>query len=300
LGTALLVCAYENDAKFRQAALDGAVSLNDFERRMASLPAISRSFSTEADSATHRPSVRRRGLRLRVSPTRRCSGRDSGVAGRGVSNDYDATVGTKRPRTVVGELVVHSPREVVLVSCPIAALGLLTAERAIARVNARRKALLVGDPPKERRQLGLLPLRQGGAEGVLVLAGYAVDPLEHFPPLLGQVQGVATAVRGARPALEKPAFLQPVEQLDEAAGEHAKLLPQGLLAEAVGLPEHAEDASVRGRDLQRRQALCEPGGRMGSHLREKKSQAAGRDRIALRNAPARHSFLLKMVIDCND
>jgi hypothetical protein len=111
---------------------------------------------------------------------------------------------------------------------------------------------------------------------------------------------VATAVRGAGSAFDKPTFFQPVEQLDEAAGEHAELLPQGLLAEAVGLPEYAEDAGVRRRDLQRRQALCEPGGRMGSHLREKKSQAAARDRIAVRNALARHSFLLTMVIDCND
>jgi hypothetical protein len=176
----------------------------------------------------------------------------------------------------------------------------LTAERAIAWVNARRKALLVGDSPEERRQLGLLRLRQGGAEGVLVLVGYAVDLLEHFLALLGQVQGVATAVRGARPTFDKPAFLQPVEQLDESAGEHTELLPQGLLAEAVGLPEHAEDARVRGRDLQRRQALCESAGRMGSYLREKKSQAAGRRRIAVRNRSGLHALLHKMVIDCND
>jgi hypothetical protein len=38
LGKALLVCAYESDTKFRQAALDGAISLADFETRKASLP----------------------------------------------------------------------------------------------------------------------------------------------------------------------------------------------------------------------------------------------------------------------
>jgi hypothetical protein len=38
LGQALLVCAYESDAKFRQAALDGAVSVSDFETRKESLP----------------------------------------------------------------------------------------------------------------------------------------------------------------------------------------------------------------------------------------------------------------------
>jgi hypothetical protein len=37
-GQALLVCAYESDVKFRQTALDGAISFSEFERRKASLP----------------------------------------------------------------------------------------------------------------------------------------------------------------------------------------------------------------------------------------------------------------------
>ena len=37
-GQALLVCAYESEVKFRQMALDGAISYNEFERRKASLP----------------------------------------------------------------------------------------------------------------------------------------------------------------------------------------------------------------------------------------------------------------------
>ena len=37
-GQALLVCAYESDAKFRDTALDGAISYSEFERRKASLP----------------------------------------------------------------------------------------------------------------------------------------------------------------------------------------------------------------------------------------------------------------------
>jgi hypothetical protein len=37
-GEALLVCAYESDVKFRQMALDGAISYSEFERRKASLP----------------------------------------------------------------------------------------------------------------------------------------------------------------------------------------------------------------------------------------------------------------------
>ncbi len=37
-GQVLLVCAYESDVKFRQAALDGAVPFSEFESRKASLP----------------------------------------------------------------------------------------------------------------------------------------------------------------------------------------------------------------------------------------------------------------------
>jgi hypothetical protein len=36
-GQALLVCAYESDAKFRQTALDGAISFSEFEARKATL-----------------------------------------------------------------------------------------------------------------------------------------------------------------------------------------------------------------------------------------------------------------------
>ena len=37
-GQALLVCAYESDTKFRQAALDGAIPFSEFASRKSSLP----------------------------------------------------------------------------------------------------------------------------------------------------------------------------------------------------------------------------------------------------------------------
>jgi hypothetical protein len=37
-GAALLVCAYPSDDKFAQAALEGAISFSEFQRRKASLP----------------------------------------------------------------------------------------------------------------------------------------------------------------------------------------------------------------------------------------------------------------------
>lgn len=36
-GNALLVCAYESDAKFQQTALEGAIAFSEFQRRKASL-----------------------------------------------------------------------------------------------------------------------------------------------------------------------------------------------------------------------------------------------------------------------
>jgi hypothetical protein len=39
-GEALLVCAYEEDGKFRQISLEGAIPLSEFQSR---LPSISRS-----------------------------------------------------------------------------------------------------------------------------------------------------------------------------------------------------------------------------------------------------------------
>jgi hypothetical protein len=36
--TALLVCAYDDDAKFKRMQLEGAVSFNEFKSRLPSLP----------------------------------------------------------------------------------------------------------------------------------------------------------------------------------------------------------------------------------------------------------------------
>ncbi len=37
-GTALLVCAYDSDEKFKTMPLDGAISLSAFQSRLTSLP----------------------------------------------------------------------------------------------------------------------------------------------------------------------------------------------------------------------------------------------------------------------
>jgi hypothetical protein len=37
-GRALLVCAYEDEAKYKKLRLGGAISLNEFKSRLSSLP----------------------------------------------------------------------------------------------------------------------------------------------------------------------------------------------------------------------------------------------------------------------
>ena len=37
-GKALLVCAYEDEAKFRKMQLEGAISFNEFKSKLPSLP----------------------------------------------------------------------------------------------------------------------------------------------------------------------------------------------------------------------------------------------------------------------
>jgi rhodanese-related sulfurtransferase len=37
-GTVILVCAYEDDAKFKKMQLQGAISLNEFKSKLPSLP----------------------------------------------------------------------------------------------------------------------------------------------------------------------------------------------------------------------------------------------------------------------
>jgi hypothetical protein len=37
-GTVLLVCAYDDDAKFRRMQLEGAISFNKFKSKLPSLP----------------------------------------------------------------------------------------------------------------------------------------------------------------------------------------------------------------------------------------------------------------------
>ena len=37
-GAVLLVCAYEDDAKFKRMQLEGAISFNEFKSRLPSLP----------------------------------------------------------------------------------------------------------------------------------------------------------------------------------------------------------------------------------------------------------------------
>src|SRR5438105_3353441 len=75
---------------------------------------------------------------------------------------------------------------------------------------------------------------------------------------------------------------------------------EGLWTEAVGLPADPQDAHVSRLEPERLQALREPGGGVSPYLREEEGEPPGRVRRTGLRARSGHSFLGKIVIDCND
>ena len=66
---ALLVCAYEDEAKCRMLNLDGSISFASLQSRAASLPKTQESFSIELDPAKRALSVRQRNTKRRALRT---------------------------------------------------------------------------------------------------------------------------------------------------------------------------------------------------------------------------------------
>ena len=89
-------------------------------------------------------------------------------------------------------------------------------------------------------------------------------------PRAGQVERIRPTIGRIVASLDQPAPLELVEQHHESAWEHAKLFAERLLAEAVGLPDHPQDARVRWREIEWRQAIRESRGGMSADLREQK------------------------------
>ena len=61
-GQALLVCAYESDTKFRQAALDGAIPFSEFESRCQSAKLLHRGWEATCNEHSLTRYVEKTGL----------------------------------------------------------------------------------------------------------------------------------------------------------------------------------------------------------------------------------------------
>ena len=69
---ALLVCAYENEAKCRMLNLDGSISFANFKSRVTLYQSRKKSSSIERDRGKRALSVRQRNIRRKALPTSRC------------------------------------------------------------------------------------------------------------------------------------------------------------------------------------------------------------------------------------
>lgn len=119
---------------------------------------------------------------------------------------------------------------------------------------AQRMTLFRAERPQQRR---------------LVLERYLADPLENFPTMLCQVQGIETPVIGIGPALHESPLLEVVEDRHQAAGVNAKPGGKLLLAEPRSHAEQAQNPRVRRRKPQNFQSFRELRSGIGSKLGQK-------------------------------
>lgn len=135
-------------------------------------------------------------------------------------------------------------------------------------MNVWREALLVGNALEQVVEAAALVFVQSGEQGALVLAGESADSGEHLSAISGEVECVAAAVVLIAAALNQAAAVQCVEQGDEAAGDHLKTSGQGLLGDAGGGSEDAQDAGMGRSKADGEQALGKARGGMAADLGE--------------------------------
>lgn len=117
-------------------------------------------------------------------------------------------------------------------------------------MDARREALLVGDPAEECRQPDPFLRVESGEEVVLVRAGRLPDPCEHPAALLGHVQLVMTAVLGAAAPFHEPLLLQVVDERDDPARYDAEVGGERALAAPRVHGDHPQQADIRRREAE--------------------------------------------------
>ena len=97
-------------------------------------------------------------------------------------------------------------------------------------MHAPLKALLIGHPLQQERELLLLFGVQRGQQSLLMLARYPADSLLRRTAFLRQVQQVAAAVVGIFPPLDKASRFEIIQKSHQAAWKHPQPAGQRLLA----------------------------------------------------------------------
>ena len=130
------------------------------------------------------------------------------------------------------------------------------------------QSLLIGHSKEERRQHIALVRAERRQKRLLVVTRDTADAFHRVASLIREMQGVAAPVGRISPPFNHSAFFELVNQHDEATGQNAQMFRQRLLADAAGRVHDAQDAGMRGRQIEDAQALGELRCGMGANLSE--------------------------------
>jgi hypothetical protein len=130
------------------------------------------------------------------------------------------------------------------------------------------QSLLIGHSKEERRQHIALVRAERRQKRILVVTRDTADAFHRVASLIREMEGVAAPVGWISSPFNQSAFFELVDQHDEATRQNAQMFRQRLLADAAGRVYDAQDAGMRGRQIEDAQALGELRCGMGANLSE--------------------------------
>jgi hypothetical protein len=130
------------------------------------------------------------------------------------------------------------------------------------------QSLLIGHSKEERRQHIALVRAERRQQRILVVTRETADAFHRGASLIRELQGVAAPVGWISSPFNHSAFFELVNQHDKATGQNAQMFRQRLLADAAGRVDDAQDAGMRGRQIEDAQALGELRCGLGANLSE--------------------------------
>lgn len=148
-------------------------------------------------------------------------------------------------------------------------------------MHAGRQSLFVGDAAAQIPQLCSLLFIQRGAETLFVFGGDPRKLVQHLPSFLREMELVISAIFGAAPAFEDSLVFEVIDQAHHAAGHHAKVLGQSLLADAGIGCDLAQQSGIGRGQPNLRHPLTEAASGMRPQLRQEEG-GSGRASVAPR------------------